>query len=203
MTDKTPMALSEFKEWRAEVDKLNTLQHSLNDNAEAQRLHPPEEAVIDRRSRDATALLDGRVPDDGPLWAEQLHKLRAEGHVIEEAIRIHRGRMDVLKGRLSKQICEPLMKRHRAFVADVIDAVKALARANKAEGELRRQLELGDVQYLGYLRPMSYKDVGSPGDINSDISRYLKSAASLVTCPQQKRKRRNGAAHIRARGEGG
>ena len=203
METKTPMQLSDFKEWRADIKKLTELQHSLNANAEKQRLHPPPEATESIRSRAATELLDGKEPAEGEQWAEELAELQREGHVIEEAIRIQRGRMDKLKGRLSEQICKPLMKRHRALVADVIDALKALARANKAEGELRRQLELGDVQYLGYLRPMSYKHVGSPGDINSDISRYLKSAASLVTCPQRKRKRRNGAAHIRARGEGG
>ena len=53
MTEKAPMALADFPEWRAEHDKLISLQHQLNANAEQQRLHPPEEAVIDRRSRDA------------------------------------------------------------------------------------------------------------------------------------------------------
>lgn len=188
METKTPMKLSDFKEWRAEHDKLISLQHQLNANAEQQRKHPPPEATLSRRSRDATALLDGVTPADGPEWAEQLAKLQHEGHVIEEAIRIHRIRMDVLKGRLSEQICQPLMKRHRALVADVIDAVKALARANEAEGALRRELELGDVQYLGYLRPMTYKRVGSPDDLNSDITRFLKAAVEFGYLPATKDK---------------
>jgi len=179
MTDKQPMALSEFPEWGAEVDKLIELQTQLNANAEQQRKHPPEEAVIDKRSRDATALLDGKQPPGGEEWAEQLQKLLAESHIIEEAIRIHKARMGVLQTRLSKVICEPLLKQHREHVADVIDAVKDLARANAVEAALRRQLEVGNVLYLGYLRPMSYKRVGRMKDTHSDIANYLKEAVEF------------------------
>ena len=179
MTTKQPMALADFPEWGAETDKLIELQLKLNDNAEKQRLHPPEEAVIDRRSRDATELLDGVQPDDGPEWADQLQKLQAEGHVLETAIKIHRDRMGALQTRLSKQICEPLVRQHKENVAAVILAVQDLAQANAVESELRRQLELGDVLYLGYLRPMSYKRVGRMKDTNSDISLYLKEAVEF------------------------
>ena len=174
MTTKQPMALTDFPEWSAEVDKLNELQHKLNDNAEAQRKMPPVEAVLDRRSRAATELLDGTAPPGGEEWAAQLQKLQAESHIISEAIRIHKSRMDVLKGRLSEQICAPFIKQHREHVADVIECVQALAKANAVEAGLRRQLELGDVQYLGYLRAMPYKKVGLIEDPNSDINRFLK-----------------------------
>ncbi len=180
MTEKTPIKLSEFHEWSKEQAKLVALQHSLNDNAEEQRNHPPTEAVMDSRSRDATALLDdGKVPADGPEWEQQLVKLQADGHILETAIKIHKERMGILQTRLSKQICEPLVKRHRALVADIIDAVKDLARANAVEAALRRELELDGVFYLPYLRPMSYKKVGLIEDPNSDINRYLKEAAEF------------------------
>ena len=52
--------------------------------------------------------------------------------------------------------------------------LRTLARANAAEAALRRQLELGDVQYLGYLRAMPYRKVGLIEDPNSDVNRYLK-----------------------------
>ena len=179
MDSKTPMKLSDFPEWGAEVDKLNELQHSLNDNAERQRLHPPEEAVLDRRSRAATELLDGKQPMGGEKWSDQLRELQAEGHVIEEAISIHKLRMGVLQTRLSKVICEPLMKQHKANVAEVIDAVKQLAKANEVEAALRDSLMQADVLYLGYLRPMSYKRVGRQKDTNSDIANYLKEAVEF------------------------
>ncbi len=176
METKTPMALSDFKEWGVEVDKLNQLQLKLNANAEAQRKMPPVEAVLDRRSRAATELLDGTAPPGGEEWAAQLQKLQAESHIISEAIKIHRDRMGILQTRLSKQICEPLVRQHKENVAAVIESVQALEQANSVESELRRKLELGDVFYLPYLRPMSYKRVGRMKDTNSDISNYLKEA---------------------------
>ena len=185
MTDKQPMSLDAFPEWRTEADKLIELQLKLNDNAEAQRLHPPEEAVLDKRSQAATALLDdGKVPDDGPAWAEELARLQAAGHVLETAIKIHKQRMGVLQTRLSKVICEPLVKQHKENVAAVIESVQALEKANAVESELRRQLELGSVFYLSYLRPMSYKRVGRQKDTNSDIANYLREAAEFGFLPK-------------------
>ncbi len=183
MTEKTPMALADFPEWRADIDRLNELQHSLNDNTEKQRLHPPEQAVLDRRARDATELLDGKQPSRGEEWVEQLAKLQAEGHVLETAIKIHKDRMGVLQTRLSKVICEPLVKRHRELVSDVIDAVKQLEQANAAEAALRRELELADVLYLGYIKPMSYRKVGLIEDPNSEINRYLKECVEFGFLP--------------------
>ena len=72
MDIKTPMALADFPEWRADIKKLTELQHSLIANDEKQRLHPPPEATESIRSRAATELLDGKEPAEGEEWAEEL-----------------------------------------------------------------------------------------------------------------------------------
>ena len=178
-----------FPEWKQHKDKLHEKQHELIENRKAQaeiaKQGAVREAKPDERTREALAVLDGTELPEAQDNGAQMAELQRQEHILEKAIELQRGRIDGLQGRLSAIVCAPLVDDHKKLVTDVADAMIALAQACERESAFRHRLELADIFYSPYIRPMPVRHVGRLDDLNSGVSRYLKKCREHGFLPKE------------------
>jgi len=112
-------------------------------------------------------------------------ELQRQEHVLERAVELQRGRIAGLQGRLSAIVCAPLVPEHKKLVKGIADAMIALAKASERESEFRYRLQLADIFYSPYIRPMPVRHVGRLDDLNSGVSRYLKKCREHGFLPKE------------------
>ena len=188
MTTEKLYGFDTFPEWKQHKDKLHEKQHELIENRKAQAKLAKQGAMREERpdnlTREALAKLDGIEHIEAQNNGAQMAELQRVEHVLEKAIELQRGRIDGLQGRLSAIVCAPLVPEHKQLVKGITDAVIALAEACEAESAFRYKLELADVFYSPYIRPMPVRHVGRLDDLNSGVSRYLAKCREFGFLPK-------------------
>ena len=191
MTEKI-YDFTQFPEWAAHQSKLHERQHELiairEKQAELAKAGSEREQRRDNLTAEALAKLDGTEHVEARDNGAEMAALQKQEHVLERAVELQRGRIVGLQGRLSAIVCAPLVNDHKKLVRDIADAMIALAKACEVEDAFRYRLEVADVFYSPYIRPMPVRHIGRLDDLNLDASRYLAECREFGFLPKEPKK---------------
>lgn len=156
----------------AKIATERATEAQLIDETRAEHVRRAGDHAID----DALDLLEGRTTAAPDSIAAKLADCRARLATLDAADRMQRLAIVTVTAELSAEAAKRARPAHVAAVRRVIDAVKALADANAAEGEARRTVELAGFD-AGNLPNLAMPRIGTLDDPMSPARYWLASAS--------------------------